>query len=82
MVTIGFKSQRVRALGRGLVVFCSVLLLSACGVTQSVGNGTAAMAEAVFYKKVKVLEKLKEKQYLPGIDGGDGFYIAKFRRDV
>lgn len=55
MVTIGFKSQRVRALRRGLVVFCSVLLLSSCGVTQSVGNGTAAMAEAVFYKKVKVL---------------------------
>lgn len=54
MVTIGFKPQLVRALGRVLVVFC-IVLLSACGVTQSVGNGTAAMAEAVFYKKIKVL---------------------------
>lgn len=54
MVTIGFNFWQARRLGQVLVVFCSALL-SACGITQSVSDGTAAMAEAVFYKKVKVL---------------------------
>jgi 16S rRNA (cytosine967-C5)-methyltransferase len=36
---------------------------------------------AQWFEETYPFTKITEKQYLPGIDGGDGFYIAKFRRE-
>ena len=53
------------------------LIYSTCTVNRAENNENASWFEAQF-----PFEKLEERQYLPGIDGGDGFYIAKFRRNV
>lgn len=53
------------------------LVYSTCTVNRSENEENASWFSSQF-----PFEKLEEKQYLPGIDGGDGFYIAKFRRDV
>lgn len=40
---------------RALIVFAFGLIVSGCGVTQSVSDSTASMTRAIFYKQVKTL---------------------------
>ena len=54
-----------------------ILVYSTCTVHRKENEENAA-----WFEEEHPFEKMSEKQYLPGIDGGDGFYIAKFRRDV
>ncbi len=53
------------------------LIYSTCTVNRAENNENALWFEAQF-----PFQKLEERQYLPGIDGGDGFYIAEFRRNI
>lgn len=61
--------QRIR---RGTALFLLPLLISSCGLTQRVGNGASAVAEAVFYRKIDTLHlKLTSRAALNSNEGGE-----------
>ena len=52
------------------------LVYSTCTVSRRENEENAAWFANTFPE----FEKLREEQFLPGIGGGDGFYIALFRK--
>jgi len=38
-----------------LLAFCAALMMSGCGLTQKVADGTVAVTQSIFYKQVKTL---------------------------
>lgn len=65
---LSVSSQYVRPGGK--------LIYSTCTICRRENEENAAW----FTKTYPEYTMLREKQFLPGIDGGDGFYIAEFRK--
>lgn len=55
LAIINFKHILLGSLGKLVILLVSTSLLSACGITQSVSDGTSSTFERIFYKKVKVV---------------------------
>ncbi|MDO4473822.1 MAG: 16S rRNA (cytosine(967)-C(5))-methyltransferase RsmB [Eubacteriales bacterium] len=54
------------------------LLYSTCTIHRAENEENAKWFEAQYPE----FEKVRERQFIPGVDESDGFYIAEFRRNV
>lgn len=77
MVKNLIKIQReILSVARQYVKPGGKLLYSTCTVHRGENEANAEW----FAERFPEFELVRQRQFLPGIDGGDGFYIAEFRR--